>query len=81
MKDLCMVIWLITLMMFHQKFSAASEKVFVPKTCDLFVVNKEVNFSSYADDITFVTGMSFEQFIPELESILLDISQRFMNIT
>ena len=33
--------------------------------CDLFIVNKEVNFSSYADNTTpFITGMSFEQIIP-----------------
>ena len=31
-KDLCMIIWVITLMMFYQNFSAASEKVLVPKT-------------------------------------------------
>ena len=43
-------------------------------------MNKEVNFSSYADDTTpFITGMSFEQIIPALESILSDISQCFMN--
>ena len=37
-------------------------------------------FSSYANDTTpFITGMSFEQIIPKLESILLDISQWFMN--
>ena len=45
---------------------------------DLFIVNKDVNFSSYADDtIPFITGMSFEQIIPE--SILSDISQWFMS--
>ena len=45
---------------------------------DLFIVNKDVNFSSYGDDtIPFITGMSFEQIIPE--SILSDISQWFMN--
>ena len=54
--------------------------LFIIYTCDLFIVNKDVNFSSYADDITpFITGMSFGQIIPELESILLDISQWFMN--
>ena len=48
--------------------------------CDLFIVNKDVNFSSYVDDPTpFITGTSFEQIISELESILLDISQWFMN--
>ena len=48
--------------------------------CDLFIVNNDVNFSSYADDTTpFITDMSFEQIIPELESILSDISQWFMN--
>ena len=36
----------------------------------------DVTFSSYADDTTpFITGMNFEQIIPELESILLGISQ------
>ena len=45
-----------------------------------FIVNKGVSFSSYADDtIPFITGMSFEQIIPELEINLLDISQWFMN--
>ena len=44
------------------------------------IVNKDVNFSSYADDTTpFITGMSFEQIIPKLESILSDISQWFIN--
>ena len=39
-----------------------------------------VNFSSYADDTTpFIIDMSFEQIIPELEIILSDISQWFMN--
>ena len=48
--------------------------------CDLFIVNKDDSFSSYADDTTpFITGMSFEQIIPKLESILSDISQWFMN--
>ena len=48
--------------------------------CDLFIVNKGVNFSSYADNTTpFVTGMSFEQIILELDSILTDFSQRSMN--
>ena len=48
--------------------------------CDLFLVNKDVNFPSYADGTTpFITGMSFEQIIPELESFLSDISQCFMN--
>ena len=54
--------------------------LFVIYICDLFIVNEEVNFSNYADDTTlFITGMSFEQIIPELESILSDISQWFMN--
>ena len=46
--------------------------LFIVYICDLFIVNKDVNFSSYADDITpFITGMrSFEQIIPELEIIL-----------
>ena len=48
--------------------------------CDLFIVNKGVNFSSYADNTTpFITGMSFEQIIIELDSILTDFSQRSMN--
>ena len=39
--------------------------------CDLFIVNKGVSFSSYADDTNpFITSMSFEQIIPKLESIL-----------
>ena len=43
--------------------------LFIIYICDLFIVNKDVNFSSYADDITpFITGMSFGQIIPELES-------------
>ena len=34
---------------------------------DLFIVNKNGDFSSYADDNTpFITGMSFLQIIPEL---------------
>ena len=50
--------------------------LFILYICDLFVVNKDVNFSNYADDTTpFITDMSFEQIIPELESILSDISQ------
>ena len=50
--------------------------LFIIYVCDLFIVNKKVNFPSYADDTTaFITGMSFEQIIPELENILLsDIS-------
>ena len=44
------------------------------------MVNKDVCFSSYADDTTpFITGISFEQVIAELENILSDISQWFMN--
>ena len=47
---------------------------------DLFIVNKDVNFSSYADDtIPFITGISFEQIIPKLKRILSDISQWLMN--
>ena len=47
---------------------------------DLYIVNKDLNFSSYADDTTgFITGMSFEQIFPELESILSYISQWFMD--
>ena len=54
--------------------------LFIIYICDLFFVNKDVNFSSYADHTTpFITGMSFEQIIPQLEIILLDISQWFMN--
>ena len=54
--------------------------LFIIYICDLFIVNKDVIFSSYADDTTpFITGMSFGQIIPELESILSDISQSFMN--
>ena len=54
--------------------------LFIIYICDLFIVNKDVNFSSYADDTTpFITGMSFEKNISKLESILSDISQWFMN--
>ena len=54
--------------------------LFIVYICDLFIVNKDVNFSSYADHTTpFITGMSFEEIIPELESILSDMSQWFMN--
>ena len=53
---------------------------FIIYICYLFIVNKDVNFSSYVDDTTpFITGMSFGQIIPELESILSNISQWFMN--
>ena len=51
--------------------SILSPLLFIIYIGDLFIVNKEVNFSIYADDTTpFITGMSFEQIIPELESIL-----------
>ena len=54
--------------------------LFIIYIFDLFIVNKDVNFSSYGDDTTpFITGMSFGQIIPELASILSDISQWFMN--
>ena len=54
--------------------------LFIIYICDLFSVNKDINFSSYADDTTpFITGMIFGQIIPELKSILSDISQWFMN--
>ena len=54
--------------------------LFIIYICDTFIVNKDVNFSSYADDTTsFVTGMRFEQIICEMESILSDLSQWFMN--
>ena len=54
--------------------------LFITYICDIFIVNKDVNFSSYADDTTpFITGMSFGKNISKLESILSDISQWFMN--
>ena len=54
--------------------------LFIIYICDFFIVNKDVNFSSYAGDTTpFIPGISFEQIIPKLESILSDISQWFMN--
>ena len=60
--------------------SIISPFLFVTYICDLFVVNKDVNVSNYEDDTTrFITGISFEQIIPELGSILSDISLRFMN--
>ena len=54
--------------------------LFIIYICDLFIVNKDVNFSSYADDTTpFITGMSFEKIIPRLESILSDTSLWFLS--
>ena len=54
--------------------------LFIIYICDLFIVNKDVNFSSYADNTTpFITGVSFEKIFPKLESILSYISQWFMN--
>ena len=54
--------------------------LFIIYFCGLFIVNKNVNFSSQADDTTpFITGMRFEQIIPGLKSILSDIPQCFMN--
>ena len=53
--------------------------LFIIYICNLFFVNKDVNFSGYTDDTTpFITGMSFEKIIPELETILLDILQWLM---
>ena len=54
--------------------------LFIIYIYDLFIVNKYVNFSSFADHTTpFITGISSEQIISELESILSDISQWLMN--
>ena len=54
--------------------------LFIIYICDLCIVNKDVNFSGYAEDTTpFITSMSFGQIIPELESILSDISQWLMD--
>ena len=54
--------------------------LFIIYICDLFIVNEDVNFSSYTNDTTpFIIGMSFGQIISELESIISDISQWFMN--
>ena len=54
--------------------------LFVIYICDLFIVNKEVNVSTYADDTTsFITAMSLQEVILELESTLSEISQWFMN--
>ena len=45
--------------------------LFIIYICDLFIVNKDVNFSNYAGDtFPFITGMSFEQIVYELENIL-----------
>ena len=50
--------------------------------CDPFFVNKNVNFYNYADDTTpFITVMSFEKIVRELEKILSDMSLWFMNKT
>ena len=66
-------------MVFHKdQFSVLF--LFIIYICDRFIVNKDVNFSSYADDTTpFIPGMSFEKIISELESISSEISQWFMN--
>ena len=65
---------------FSARINSWSSSIYYIYICDLFIVNKDVNFSSYADDTTpFITGMSFGKIIPELESILSDISQLFMN--
>ena len=49
--------------------------LFIAYICDLFIVNKDVNFlAMQMMSPLFVTGMSFGQIIPELESILSDIS-------
>ena len=49
--------------------------IYIYNVCDLFIVNKDVKLFSYGEDtISFITGMSFEQIIPELGSILLDMS-------
>ena len=54
--------------------------LFMIYICDLFIANKDVKFTSYANDTTpFVTSMSFEQITRELEIIVLDISQWLMN--
>ena len=54
--------------------------LFIRCIFDPFIVSKDVNFSDYANDTTpFITDISFEQIISELESILPDISQSFMN--
>ena len=54
--------------------------LFIIYICDLFIVNKDINFFSYAGDTTpFIIGISFEQIIPELERTLSDVSQWFMN--
>ena len=45
--------------------------LFIIYICDLFIVNEDVNFSNYAcDTFPFITGMSFEQIVYELENIL-----------
>ena len=50
--------------------------------CDPFFVNKNVNFYNYADGTTpFITVMSFEKIVRELEKILSDMSLWFMNKT
>ena len=56
--------------------------LFIIYICDLFIANKDVKFSSYADNtIPFITEMSFEQIIPESESILSDMSHGLCIIT
>ena len=54
--------------------------LFMIYICDLFIDNKDVKFTSYANNTTpFVTSMSFEQITRELEIIVSDISQWLMN--
>ena len=56
--------------------------LFIIYICDLFIANKDVKFSRYADNtIPFITEMSFEQIIPESESILSDMSHGLCIIT
>ena len=57
-----------TNMVFHKDQLLVLFCLFIIYICDLFIINKDVNFSSYADDTTaLITGMSFEKIIPELE--------------
>ena len=56
--------------------------LFIIYICDHCIANKDVKFSSYADNtIPFITEMSFEQIIPESESILSDMSHGLCIIT
>ena len=45
----------------------------------MFILNKDIDFASYADDTTpFICGQTFEEIIYELETVMADISNWFL---